>query len=840
MAARVRWWRRLRRALLLAPAVALLLQSPTGFLHYLRDPDPGFQCKNLEIVSILPGSPAEEAGLRPGDRLLAIDGVRLHFQSELRGTLHALRTQPGYSLVFHRDGSEQVARLRTAVPPAGRVRARLVNLLVGLIFLTVGAVVVLRRDDAVGVLFQINASLLAAVLLEHPVALQPVLRFLGDLLWDFAQLLLPATLLHFFLLFPAPEARPGRDRLRRWLYLPPAVLAAATLVAQIAIHAGSRPSPGALQALQIASGVYFALYLLGGIARFTRAVRRARDPGERERLAIVLWGVLLGFLPLTLVVLAKQLRPGQDLPGLEYISLSLALVPLGFGYAIAKHGALEIRAVLRGGLLYLLLTLVLVLFYFTVVDGLAAALARRQALPELLVSLGSISLVAFTFAPLRAGLERLLDSALYPEQKRIQAVLQVFAREVAAELRTEDIVACLRRRVKQLFGVPGLWLYVLDPKGGASGYGLREVSGSSTFPLHSTVGRYVVRHGRTLMAEYLRGSSLERHLDDESRAFLAQRGVAVALPVPLGGSVRAVLCVPRKPHGALFTTSEAGVLRDMAQQAALALENVALHGERFEKLRLREELQVAHRVQAGLIPVRPPAVEGLDVAGQVLASEEVSGDYYDFMRLDAGRLGVAVGDVAGHGVPAAILMACMQMSLRGEARPERSPAEVMRRLNEQVSGWLAEGRFVSLFYGVYQPDQELLTYCNAGLDPPLLFRRAGYVDRLQCGGTVLGVGRQQDYRDGVLKLFPDELVLIHTDGIVEQADARGEPFGQERLVRLVQEHVSEPLDRLRERIFDAVLQFGAACSRDDMTVVLLRLARGAGGRALEVSGPTHA
>jgi sigma-B regulation protein RsbU (phosphoserine phosphatase) len=245
-------------------------------------------------------------------------------------------------------------------------------------------------------------------------------------------------------------------------------------------------------------------------------------------------------------------------------------------------------------------------------------------------------------------------------------------------------------------------------------------------------------------------------------------------------------------------------------------------------------------VQAGLIPTHPPELDGLDVAGMVLSSEEVSGDYYDFMPFDEKRLGVAVCDVAGHGVPAAITMACMQMTLRGEAKPERTPAEVMERLNEQVSGWLANGRFVSLFYGVYQVPDGMLTYCNAGLDPPLLFRREGYVDRLQRGGTVLGVQRGQSYRDGVLKLFPDELVLIHTDGIVEQRDARGEQFGQARLVELVQRHLGEPLDRLRERIFNAVLEFGASAGRDDMTVVLLRLCAEGPRTRLELSGPSHA
>ena len=212
--------RRLRRAALVAVAALLLLLSLPGFLDYLRDPDPGFLAKNLRIVSIQPGSAADEAGLRPGDRVVAIDGQSLRFQSELRGALHALRFEPDYSLTFDRDGGRRLARLRKAVPPADRVRARLVNLLVGLIFLTVGTVVLLRRDDAVGLLFALNSLLFACILMERPVVLHPVLRFAGDVLSDLVQVLIPATLLHFFLLFPAPGPRGVRWRLTGWLYLP--------------------------------------------------------------------------------------------------------------------------------------------------------------------------------------------------------------------------------------------------------------------------------------------------------------------------------------------------------------------------------------------------------------------------------------------------------------------------------------------------------------------------------------------------------------------------------------------------------------------------------------------
>lgn len=807
-------WRWRRNALHGASVVVLLLAFP-GFLDFLRDPYPGLLTRNLEIVAVETGGAAEEAGLRPGDRIVAVEGSLIRLQSELRGALHALRGATGYRILVERDGTRFDVVLRAAVPPADRIRARLVNFLVALVFLAVGTVVLLRRQDTVGRLFHVNAWLLATVLFERPVLLDPRWRWCGDLASDAVQLVLPATLLHFFLRFPEGGFLARRTHL---LYFPALLLTLVSGWMLFAIERGGVPA-SALSLLQTASGIYFGVYLLLGLGRFVAAVRRTRHPAQRQRLAIVRNGALLGLGPLALVVVAKQIWPAQDLPGSESIGLSLVLVPTSFGYAIAKHGALEFRAVLRGGLLYLALTVVLVLFYFLVVDGAGGALARSFDLPPLVVSLCSILAIAFTIVPLRRSLERAVDQALYPEQRRLAPVLQDFAREVTAALRPDEIWNVLRRRVHSLYGVQSLEIFLVEA--GANGRGLRGVSGSVEFPLHSTLGRYVLRHGRAVMAEYLRGSSLERQLDEPSRRFLAEQACAVVLPVGIGGRVHAVACAGSKSNG-LYTSAEESVLRHLCQQAVLAFENMALQRARIEKLRLEQELVVAHQVQAGLIPTRCPRVDGLEVVGRILASEEVGGDYYDFMPLGDGQLGVAVGDVAGHGVPAAILMASMQMSLRSEARTQRTPAEVIRNLNAQVTDWLSPGRFVSLFYCVYDSADALLTFCNAGLDPPLLFRAGGSVQRLSRGGTVLGIGREHGYLDGILKLHPEDVLLIHTDGIVEQQNARGEQFGESRLVDLVQRHVSEPLEEIRERVLGAVVDFGARSARDDMTVVLLR------------------
>jgi sigma-B regulation protein RsbU (phosphoserine phosphatase) len=270
--------------------------------------------------------------------------------------------------------------------------------------------------------------------------------------------------------------------------------------------------------------------------------------------------------------------------------------------------------------------------------------------------------------------------------------------------------------------------------------------------------------------------------------------------------VRSVLCVPllvrarlvgvltafnKRAGGgptdgaAAFNAEDERLLAIIASQSAQVLENARLaEGER-ELLRMQEQLRLAADLQARLLPSAPPEVLGYDVAGWSLSSEAVGGDYFDFIPLEDGRLGFAVGDVVGKGLPAALLMANVRATLRGQASGSNAAA-CLERANALLHGSTSRREFVTLFYGVLDPVRHRVRYANAGHNRPLLLATGKAPARLETGGLALGMVSSCAYEEAEVAIGPGDLLFVYSDGVTEAMDADREEFGEARLAAVLE------------------------------------------------------
>ena len=251
-----------------------------------------------------------------------------------------------------------------------------------------------------------------------------------------------------------------------------------------------------------------------------------------------------------------------------------------------------------------------------------------------------------------------------------------------------------------------------------------------------------------------------------------------------------------------------------------------------ERERLQREVADASETQARLFPRGSRVVAGLDCSGVCRAARGVGGDYYDFLPLGERRLGIALGDVAGKGLFAGLLMAGLQARLQSIAPLYGTDLETMMgELNRAMHSCTQANRYATLFFAVYDDATRSLTYVNAGQNPPLLLRPdpspAGVLPcrRLETGGTVIGLLNDAQYRMETLSLAPGDILLACTDGVTEARNAAEEEFGESRLERTVLRHPAGSAAALRDRIVDEVDRFrGAAPQQDDITVVVARVA----------------
>jgi len=247
----------------------------------------------------------------------------------------------------------------------------------------------------------------------------------------------------------------------------------------------------------------------------------------------------------------------------------------------------------------------------------------------------------------------------------------------------------------------------------------------------------------------------------------------------------------------------------------------------IEIKKLRGEIESAREVQARLFPQALPQMKNLDYSGICVPANAVGGDYYDFLLIGPHKLGVALGDVSGKGVSAALLMASLQGKLQSHA-PRRGDAvaELATDLNRMVCNFSDSSRFITLFYGVYDDIDRTLTYVNAGHNPPLLFRPNGswQILRLETGGTVIGLFPEAAYLQETLQLHAGDILIIFTDGITEAINIEQEEFGESRLRTLTTGHYWFPGLALRDLILAEVRKFTlGGQQQDDLSLVVAKI-----------------
>jgi serine phosphatase RsbU (regulator of sigma subunit) len=244
--------------------------------------------------------------------------------------------------------------------------------------------------------------------------------------------------------------------------------------------------------------------------------------------------------------------------------------------------------------------------------------------------------------------------------------------------------------------------------------------------------------------------------------------------------------------------------------------------------RAAHELDIARQVQARLFPQSRPALGSLDYAGACLPAQAVGGDYYDFLNLGPGRLGLVIGDVMGKGMAAALLMANLQANLRSQvAFALDEPGRLLQSVNQLFCENSPEGAFASLFFADYHDPTGGLRYVNCGHLSALLLRRDGTVDRLEPTSTVLGLFRQWECEVGECRLERDDLLALYTDGVTEAFDGAGEEFGEQRLLDALRRHRDQPAESLLHCLVDEVHAFSPQEQHDDLTLIVARRHGGA-------------
>ena len=800
----------------------------------------------MKVGDVVPNSPAERAGLRAGDRIIGVNGQALTTSRPFDQAYE--KAIPGDAVTFtvQRAGEPNPLDIHGTFresfedgPPEGLAKTSAVQVTRSfpVLFLLVGLTVLFLRlnDPNAWLLASLFCGFVAEPGFSHMLTVNPLVRWFAFSYQVIFSAMLSPLFYTFFAVFPARSPLDRRVPWLKWIVLAIGVAMALTGAfygdlrnsGVAADLFGQRAGDNLRLSLIYMDYVFIALGLIS-LAGNTFAV--SSDPGVRRKSRVILWGTLIGVLPVVIE------RAAMDFAGYHptfwvntILVIICALYPLSFGYAVVKHRVMDIPVLLRRSARYFLVQrgFIVLLFVaaFSAIAFFSHTLSRffqpNASAGMMFSAVFGIALV-WAAAPLvKRGTQR-IDRAFFRSAYDARLILQDLAEKARTVTSRAELAELLQQHLKKALHPKTFACYFAEGDSKLVAECGNVPRGAETLSAHSI----------TLGLLTLRGKSWDVPLpgeeEEEDLRVLAPLAPECLVPIlDHAGQLSGLLVLGQRLSEEPYSSEDKRLLDSVASQAGIAIENMGLAEKMAERMeadrRVARDMEIAREVQSRLFPQFLPPLQTLQYTGACIQARVVGGDYYDFLDLGTGRLGIVLADISGKGIAAALLMANLQANLRSRCMVAiEDPHQLLQSVNRMFFENTPDDSYATLFYADYDDANHCLRYANCGHNPPLLLRASGEIEKLGATATVLGLF--SDWRCKVEKvaLGPGDVLVIYTDGITEAPNQAGEEFGESRLLDIVRAHPQANVNEMLSSILAEVQQFSGASQADDLTLVIAR------------------
>ena len=573
----------------------------------------------------------------------------------------------------------------------------------------------------------------------------------------------------------------------------------------------------------------FLLFCIAGLISFIiHAFVRGSTNVARQRARMILFGVTIAFgPPVVLMILSPFVK--VNFPW-NFLVFFVIVFPASIAYSIAKHNLFDADTIIRRTVGYAVVTALVIGAYAVVSLGLNVLagkyeVSRSTAFP-ILFTLG----VILIFNPLRDRIQSLVDRLFFRKEYNYGEVVEKIGAAMTSLLELPEILKRLVKTFMEDMFIDTSSVMLLTSAGAeyqvflADGEGKHEVEGKSIQRDHPLGEIMESRKKELTRYDMLEDPEFEPVSESCLASFQSLRATLM-VPLVFQDRVTGVLALGDKKSGKAYDREDIDLLRTLANQGAVAIENARLFQENLEKQRMEEELNIARDLQMSMLPAKCPQMEGFQIAASSVPAREVGGDFYDFIEMGDGKVGLIIGDVTGKSVSGALVMAAARSVYRMLSEEGLKVDEIMSRGNRRAKKDMRKGMFVALLYALLDGRERSVILCSAGQTQPIHFSaKEGMASLVQTEGDTLPIGIVDDveYKETRLELAPGDRIVFYTDGIVEAMNEKQEIYGFERLLKLVESAGSLDADDLLKEIMDRVNAFaGGAQQQDDLTLIVV-------------------
>ncbi|MNR81326.1 Phosphoserine phosphatase RsbU [compost metagenome] len=814
-----------------------------GALRMIHQPFPGFRFEPTLTISAQndPTWSGPKAGITSYDRLITANGHRLERAEDLDRVVSSV--EPGTPVTYEiiREGKSQTITVPTQRFGWGDfARSFLPTFVIGFLHLAVGIAAFWLRPR--------HAAAQAHLMMTLALGLFCTVTNDFDTSRFFAREYLPIVFLlgsgfiHLALVFPEPKkflfARPGLA----YLAYVPVLLAAVPLWLMYHPLGHSVNAAGIDAYIEVLNvwGLWTVIGLVWLLASIVHASFKARTPLSRTQAKTALFGAAMAYLPGILVFVVPLI--GGQASGASNVLINLSLIcfiifPLSIAYAIVKHKMFDIDLVIKRTMVYATVVASLAGVYF-----LTIALVRGGI--ELLFgasgsTAGNIlatAAVAMAFVPVRNRIQLVVDRLFFRNRYDFRSVLSAYTQFTKENPELEAVVNQYLELANQTMHPRHMSVMIRDPKTRA--LQVYQTSGINLFPDGFAIPADTPEIGELFQAR--RTGMRPSKATTRQLSHMDALGIAFCVPLEIKGEILGMINFGPKLSELDYATEDQQLLVNMGQQMASVIRIAEMTKAEVNRARLDAELETARNIQASLLPTAAPAPQGIDVIGSSVSAYEFGGDYYDLVTLHDGLLRVVVGDVAGKGVQAAMVMAMAKSCFFNQVRSNPDLPTVMTAINRMIVETIDDKkhRKTTLIYGVIDPEAKTLRYSCAGHQAPHYFNaQKGSIEDLPIPGSFpFGASKLAKYQEIEVALHSGDVLVFYTDGVTEAANPDGEMFYEikeapdgseivhDRLKDVIELHHGKSAQEIHREIVKAVERWeDGGPQGDDITLVVAKI-----------------
>lgn len=776
--------------------------------------------ESLFIVQIVPGGVTDKAGIQDGDQLVEINGKKFKDIKEAQQLIN--QAESGEVLTYTLLRGNEVLKLSFQAYKFFNL-ILIVSFFLSLGFLIIGFVVGYSKPK------EITSQIFFLLSMSFAVSYSPGLDYFSGYPWlivygygvlkAMGGAFVNPLFIHFFITYPI-KYEFKRRKLFLWI-----IYVVSIILISIIFFVTNNASSFAFL-----SGIYMAI----GFHYLIKSYRKSESEIIKKSFRVIIGGFILGFIGLTyLMIYTLFVKKATFLVSPLWFApfLLVLAIPVSFGYSIFKYKILDTEFIIKKGLVFGILTSIIVLFYLGIVYTADSFLSGYIGTDRKIITFTAIIVITFTFDFFNKRAKDFVDKQFYKDRYNYRKALLDFSQELPKMKSIRQVLDKLGISAKQIMGIEKLNVWIFDDR-----YlnilkkelELKETNKTITFKdiwLDELMTKIFKNNSEPVLLSAIEID--EMNLTEQDTEAIRKANIYLAVPIYLKNKLIGALNFSKKPSGKEYSEEDLDLLKTIASQTAISFESARLQIEEVDKQKIDKELGIARKIQESLLPDKAIEMSGLDIEGSSSPAKTIGGDFYDLIKISETKLLVIVADVSGKGIPAALNLSKVQAMIQFSSKIFKSPKDILKSVNKQIYNKIDRKSFVTIAAGLFDLENKTLKICRAGHNPTL-FANENEVKEINSKGIGLGLDNaalfDANLQEVELKLNSGDIFLFYSDGLTEAMNSFKEEFGLLNVKRILKENTNKHSIDIQRNLIDEVKAFkGNAEQNDDITLVTIKI-----------------